>query len=983
MPPEAEMNLKIDARADLAQAQREFEKLNEVIRMTALFASEANKKIELFNKHANEHKKVAEEKRKWMDRFSKNEDINYLQTSRIYKNRLSTEPLEPPRLLETEKEGPMTKFRISNKLIREDEEGREDKSAADSARKLILQLMDQSQLREDKEKEALQASITTATKTLEFRKNIVKAEKNIMTSSIHSERESWKLSRQLEKAKNAELVKNWAEKLRQQQKNKKEQDKQTHSLLSGMYETENKENDYNSKRYEDWVKTSNKLITERENNDIKRFNDWMKTSNKFENVKEVDQKKQVDSDWKIKTDAFKQLKKQDESEIDEKNDLLTQLSKLDQSKLKEQEKIAKQSDITRLRELSSPKSAKGLGGIFRSITGKDVREKKKEFETTNMYRDLGIPIVGEKEGTPKSETMKSQNAEIKALENRSKVISMNFLKMGLGIMFFSMAINKAIKGLMTPMLQVSGIFELFSTLLILMFLPIMQPLINMVLWLMVAWMSLDPELQKGIATFLAIGLVIATLGVAFGSIGAAISGLSAFITTVGIALGAFVTEAGTGAVVVSSAWTGAFAAISTAIGAFLLPILIIIALFIGAVINQWDNLVKAISFIWSGVVNIFGGVFKILGGIIDIFIGLVTGDWTKIGEGFKKLGDGIIQFIAGIFQVLAGLGAVIVSLFIGVLQTIGNILWGAMALLGKISMEVGLWLWNVINDTFTGKWDKLWDGFIDAAKKSLGWLKGIWDRFWDYVTGKSKVDPLKDSAEKTEESAKKIETSENKIETASNTTTETQLKNMLAAGNGWETYEGTISAGVIKIDGKLVDLSNSTIDCANNSATSFNVIGQSSKSMARDITESTLESMISLSEMQTAFNETRTSGGAFSTTWASGVARLQAWVAAGTPGGVVTVDREGIHGDNDPGEVPAAEGGLFTKPTRALIGESGPELVLPQKYWGAIGGGSSKGITNNNVYNISIAALNDEGVRKLKQMLDERDRADLKRLALR
>lgn len=51
--------------------------------------------------------------------------------------------------------------------------------------------------------------------------------------------------------------------------------------------------------------------------------------------------------------------------------------------------------------------------------------------------------------------------------------------------------------------------------------------------------------------------------------------------------------------------------------------------------------------------------------------------------------------------------------------------------------------------------------------------------------------------------------------------------------------------------------------------------------------------------------------------------------------------------DQYPDVFKAANGGIFTSPTMSLIGESGPEAVIPLSQLGSIGGGGGSNITIN------------------------------------
>ena len=56
--------------------------------------------------------------------------------------------------------------------------------------------------------------------------------------------------------------------------------------------------------------------------------------------------------------------------------------------------------------------------------------------------------------------------------------------------------------------------------------------------------------------------------------------------------------------------------------------------------------VRALTMIWSGIVNVLGGVFKMV-------VGALQGDFGKFFEGLKQLGWGMIQLVIGAFGIMA------------------------------------------------------------------------------------------------------------------------------------------------------------------------------------------------------------------------------------------------------------------------------------------------------------------------------------------
>jgi hypothetical protein len=79
--------------------------------------------------------------------------------------------------------------------------------------------------------------------------------------------------------------------------------------------------------------------------------------------------------------------------------------------------------------------------------------------------------------------------------------------------------------------------------------------------------------------------------------------------------------------------------------------------------------------------------------------------------------------------------------------------------------------------------------------------------------------------------------------------------------------------------------------------------------------------------------------------------------------------------------VAAQHGGIFTKPTAALIGEAGPEAVIPL---GAGGGGLGAGtVVYNPTININANISNDMDIRSLAKKLNQYLVSDLRRVTVR
>jgi len=212
----------------------------------------------------------------------------------------------------------------------------------------------------------------------------------------------------------------------------------------------------------------------------------------------------------------------------------------------------------------------------------------------------------------------------------------NFIPGALGVMFFGMAMQRVFTGLLKPIFDAYGMVDLFNSVLLVTFIPIMDILLPMILSLVEYFMNLSPETQKVIGVIVLLG---AGIGILLGFLGQLALGIVSLllIGPVFSAIGTFI--------------IGIFSAIS-------LPIIAVIAVIIGLVIGMkraWDDnfmgMRDTVGNIMEGVKGYFHSVFKVLGGIVKVFIGTFTLDFDKMWEGVKQIFSGAIGVISNAFDV--------------------------------------------------------------------------------------------------------------------------------------------------------------------------------------------------------------------------------------------------------------------------------------------------------------------------------------------
>lgn len=81
----------------------------------------------------------------------------------------------------------------------------------------------------------------------------------------------------------------------------------------------------------------------------------------------------------------------------------------------------------------------------------------------------------------------------------------------LGVMFFGMALQRTFLGLLQPVMDAYGVFELFSTMLLVLFIPIMEVLFPLFLQMIDYFMSLPESVQFVIGVIAVLGVILGTL----------------------------------------------------------------------------------------------------------------------------------------------------------------------------------------------------------------------------------------------------------------------------------------------------------------------------------------------------------------------------------------------------------------------------------------------------------------------------------------
>lgn len=258
----------------------------------------------------------------------------------------------------------------------------------------------------------------------------------------------------------------------------------------------------------------------------------------------------------------------------------------------------------------------------------------------------------------------------------------------LGVMFFGMALQRVMSGLVKQSFEWVGVWDILGTALGLLFLPLALKIQKWALWFL-DWVGTLTEDQKKligniILTVAALGaflFIVGTLGLGIGSL------IEAFGFLFGKGLFANILKTG-----------GLFKWLGALVAGISLPILIAAAIIIAVVIGiylAWkSNFLKIrdnISKFVEAFKGFFNGIKNFVHGFLLILKGIFTGDFELVKIGIIKIFTGLWQILINGFKLAFQSIIIIVK---GALKIVYNILKviidGVGWLVGKVGGLIGI-----------------------------------------------------------------------------------------------------------------------------------------------------------------------------------------------------------------------------------------------------------------------------------------------------
>lgn len=291
-----------------------------------------------------------------------------------------------------------------------------------------------------------------------------------------------------------------------------------------------------------------------------------------------------------------------------------------------------------------------------------------------------------------SSGFKELNTQLKSMSNnfkqytkvvKSMSMSLRALKLNLlGAIFFGQRMVNVFMNLLRPALDAFGIFELFSTMLMVIFLPVIQAIFPYLLKIFEFFIGLPEPVKVAIGAIALIGLVLGALVVTMGMVIYGLSMIGGAITTVsGLFVGFFEVVPGVSAL---------FSAFGAAIVGIFAAIVVVVMGFYIAFRDNIGRIRDWFMLIFEGLKNFFIGWIKIIVGYGMLLWYLITGQWGKLGEAWDKIWEGIKQAFLGTVQWLIGIAATLgLGIWTGIMWAIDEIIAGFEKLIewGKKAWE--------------------------------------------------------------------------------------------------------------------------------------------------------------------------------------------------------------------------------------------------------------------------------------------------------
>ena len=136
-----------------------------------------------------------------------------------------------------------------------------------------------------------------------------------------------------------------------------------------------------------------------------------------------------------------------------------------------------------------------------------------------------------------------------------------------------------------------------------------------------------------------------------------------------------------------------------------------------------DLLAPVFEAAFSVISTVLGTVLDVITGLLDVFIGLFTGNWSQLWTGVKEIFSGIWNGIVGIFQTAINLIKGIADAICGWFGTSWNEVW----------TNVSTFFMNIWNG-ITGFLSAAWEAIKNVVQVGIMFIGSILEAAWNIIT---------------------------------------------------------------------------------------------------------------------------------------------------------------------------------------------------------------------------------------------------------
>jgi len=324
------------------------------------------------------------------------------------------------------------------------------------------------------------------------------------------------------------------------------------------------------------------------------------------------------------------------------------------------------------------------------------------------------------------------------------------LMLSLSMLFFGMAIKRVFEGIMrsatqsfNKIMESSGYFGsaiqrlgvyweylkfTIGSALNTALMPLM-PYIIQIINAVTRWIQENPKLTAGL---IALGVILGTILLVFGTLGAAFTGISGFFTSLGL------TVPTAGAAI--EGFTAALSGMGLTVGLILAAIVVFVIGFVDAWKKNFMGIRENVKGVFEAVKKIFEGVWKIIKGVMGLIVGIITGDWEKVKDSVWLILSGIVDIITGTWDWITNLIKIAQKTVLNIVVNLFNLVKDAYTnfsdwIKGRFGAFL-TWLGDKLGIDLIGAWETVQSKLqpiLDWVGDKINWLINIIKTAWDWL----------------------------------------------------------------------------------------------------------------------------------------------------------------------------------------------------------------------------------------------------------